>query len=168
MLVELGDYEYTILSKQLIFASVTGKLTITTKDKIMLFNYALNVDDGALDFTINITNNGSTNNQFSLYSASSNVDLIRENLSANKVYLVTCVIYDKDGRLMETFNHTHLSSGTCSDSWYASSLNSGETYTLQLRFTDRDDSTITYLSDILTFTFNSNTGYRITYEVTQN
>lgn len=168
MLVELGDYDYTILSKQLIFASVTGKLTITTKDKIMLFNYALNVDDGALDFTINISNTGSTNNQFNLYSASSNVDFIRENLSANKVYLVTCVIYDKDGKLMETFSHTHQSTGSCADTWYASNLVAGQEYTLQLRFTDRDDSTITYLSDILTFTFNSNTSYKISYTVTQN
>lgn len=167
MLVEMGEYNYTILSKQLIFASVTGKLTITTTDKIMLFNYALGVDD-PLTFRIRIENYGTVNNQFRLYSDPANVTLIRDNLSGSKVYLVTCVIYDNDGRLMETFNHTHSGTGTCSDTWNASNLVAGQTYTLQLRFTDRDDATITYLSDITTFTFNSNTTYRVVYNVTQN
>ena len=167
MLVEMGQYNYTILSKQLIFASVTGKLTITTTDKIMLFNYALGVDD-PLTFNIHLENYGTTNNQFRLYSDPANVTLIRDNLSGSKVYLVTCVIYDNDGRLMETFNHTHSSTGTCSDTWTASHLTAGQTYTLQLRFTDRDDTTVTYLSDITTFTFNSNTTYRVVYDVIQN
>ena len=167
MLVEMGQYNYTILSKQLIFASVTGKLTITTPDKIMLFNYALGVDD-PLTFNIHLENYGTTNNQFRLYSDPANVTLIRDNLSGSKVYLVTCVIYDNDGRLMETFNHTHSSTGTCSDTWTASHLTAGQTYTLQLRFTDRDDTTVTYLSDITTFTFNSNTTYRVVYDVIQN
>lgn len=167
MLVEMGQYNYTILSKQLIFASVTGTLTITTTDKIMLFNYALGVDD-PLTFNVSVLSYNSTNNYFALYSEATNVTIIRENLSAAQVYLVTCVIYDKDGRLMETFNHTHAVTGTCSDSWYASNLVAGEQYTLQLRFTDRDDTTKTYLSDIANFTFNANTGYRVVYNVTQN
>lgn len=167
MLVEMGQYNYTILSKQLIFASVTGSLTITTTDKIMLFNYALGVDD-PLTFNVSVSSYNSTNNYFALYSEATNVTIIRENLSAAQVYLVTCVIYDKDGRLMETFNHTHAVTGTCSDSWYASNLVAGEQYTLQLRFTDRDDTTKTYLSDIANFTFNANTGYRVVYNVTQN
>ena len=119
-------------------------------------------------FDIDVTTNGATNNRFSLYSESSNVTLIRETLSSAKVYIVTCVIYDKDGKLMETFTHTHQVTGTCSDTWTASNLVSGEEYTLQLRFTDRDDSKITYLSDIANFTFNSNTAYKVEYHVTKN
>ena len=165
--VEMGTYDYTILSEQLIFASVTGTLTINSTDKVMLFNYALGADD-PLTFDIDVTTNGTTNNRFSLYSETSNVTLIRENLSSAKVYIVTCVIYDKDGKLMETFTHTHQVTGTCSDTWTASNLVSGEEYTLQLRFTDRDDSKITYLSDIANFTFNSNTAYKVEYYVTKN
>lgn len=168
MLVEMGDYTYTILSKQLEFAAVTGQLTITPTDKIMLFNYALTTYNTALSFGITVSNYSSTNNQFYLYSESSNVDLIRETLSSAKVYKVTCVIYDKDGKLLETFNHTHQSTGTCSDTWYASHLIAGENYTLQLRFSDRDDPTITYLSDIADFTFNSGVGYRVVYTTTKN
>lgn len=166
-LVEMGTYDYTILSEQLIFASVTGTLTINSTDKVMLFNYALGVDD-PLTFDIDVTTNGATNNRFSLYSESSNVTLIRETLSSAKVYIVTCVIYDKDGKLMETFDHTHQVTGACSDTWTASNLVSGEEYTLQLRFTDRDDSSITYLSDIANFTFNSNTAYKVEYFLTKN
>ena len=166
-LVEMGTYDYTILSEQLIFASVTGTLTINSTDKVMLFNYALGADD-PLTFDIDVTTNGTTNNRFSLYSETSNVTLIRETLSSAKVYIVTCVIYDKDGKLMETFTHTHQVTGTCSDTWTASNLVSGEEYTLQLRFTDRDDSKITYLSDIANFTFNSNTAYKLEYHVTKN
>ena len=166
-LVEMGTYDYTILSEQLIFASVTGTLTINSTDKVMLFNYALGADD-PLTFDIDVTTNGTTNNRFSLYSETSNVTLIRETLSSAKVYIVTCVIYDKDGKLMETFTHTHQVTGTCSDTWTASNLVSGEEYTLQLRFTDRDDSKITYLSDIANFTFNSNTSYKVEYHVTKN
>lgn len=166
-LVEMGTYDYTILSEQLIFASVTGTLTINSTDKVMLFNYALGADD-PLTFDIDVTTNGATNNRFSLYSETSNVTLIRETLSSAKVYIVTCVIYDKDGKLMETFTHTHQVTGTCSDTWTASNLVSGEEYTLQLRFTDRDDSKITYLSDIANFTFNSNTAYKVEYHVTKN
>lgn len=167
MLVEMGEYNYTILSKQLLFASVTGKLTITTTDKIMLFNYALGSDE-ALTFNVTLQDYTSTANYFYLYSDSSNVTLIRDTLSSAKVYLVTCVIYDKDGKLMETFNHTHQSTGTCSASWYASNLVVGEQYTLQLRFTDRDDSSITYLSDIADFVYNGSSGYKVVYNVTKN
>jgi len=167
MLVEMGEYNYTILSKQLVFASVTGKLTITTTDKIMLFNYAL-AEDEDLIFNISLSNTGTVNKCFKLYSATSNVTIIRNYLSNAKVYTVTCVIYDEDGKLMETFNHTHSVTGTCSDTWYASNLVAGQKYTLQLRFADRDDSSITYLSDISTFTYQNNTTLTVTYNVTEN
>ena len=168
MLVEMGEYDYTILSNQLLFASVTGKLTITTTDKIMLFNYALNTAKDALTFDVGITSSGTTSNCFRLQSETSNVTLIRETLSSAKVYLVTCVIYDKDGRLMESFSHTHSVTGACSDTWYSSNLVAGEKYTLQLRFTDRDDTTMTYLSDIADFTFELNKTYQVSYTATKN
>lgn len=168
MLVEMGEYTYTILSKQLEFASVTGKLTITSTDRVMLFNYAVTTYSTKLSFAINVEHYGSTANRFSLYSDSSNVTLIRETLSSAKVYLVTCVIYDQDGRLMETFNHTHSVTGDCSDTWTAKNLEEGQKYTLQLRFTDRDDATITYLSDVADFTFTKSVGFRVVYTTTKN
>ena len=161
----MGTYNYTILSEELEFASVTGTLTITTVDKVMLFNYAQIIDDGSLKFNVSVYNYGSTSNCFKLYSDTSNVTAIRDTLSSAKVYTVTCVIYDKDGKLMETFNHTHSSTGSCADTWYSSNLVVGQTYTLQLRFADRDDSTITYLSDVTTFTFETGVTYRVEYNL---
>ena len=116
-------------------------------------------------FNVSVYNYGSTSNCFKLYSATSNVTAIRDTLSSAKVYTVTCVIYDKDGKLMETFNHTHSSTGSCADTWYSSNLVVGQTYTLQLRFADRDDSTITYLSDVTTFTFETGVTYRVEYNL---
>ena len=40
-LMPLGEYDYTILSEQLLFPTMTGNLTITTTDRTMLFNYSL-------------------------------------------------------------------------------------------------------------------------------
>lgn len=165
MLVEMGTYNYTILSEELEFASVTGTLTITTVDKVMLFNYAQIIDDGSLKFNVSVSNYGTTSNCFKLYSLTSNVTAIRDTLSSAKVYIVTCVIYDNDGKLMETFNHTHSSTGACSDTWQSSNLVVGQNYTLQLRFVDRDDSTITYLSDVTTFTFELGVTYRVEYNL---
>lgn len=53
-LVEFGDYNYTILSDQLIFSATTGSLTITSTDRVMLFNYALKTDS---DLSLNLTFN---------------------------------------------------------------------------------------------------------------
>lgn len=41
LLMELGEYNWTILSDQLIFAKNSGTLTLTTNDNVMIFNYAL-------------------------------------------------------------------------------------------------------------------------------
>lgn len=47
-------------------------------------------------------------------------------------------------------------------------LTDGQTYTLQLRFTDRDDPTKTYLSDVADFVYSSSKGYRVIYNTVRN
>lgn len=167
MVMELGEYDYTILSKQLIF-EVNGKLTLTTTDRHLLFNYAQSTSVEGLKFTIDISSQTQSSSKLYLSSQASNVDLIRENLGGNKSYKVLCYIYDQKGRLLEEFSHNHSSSGSCSDSWTFSNLTSGEKYTMQLRFTDSSDTTKTYLSDIADFTYDSSMGYTVTYYVTKN
>ena len=163
-LVKLGTYNYTILSEQLIFASVTGTLTITTTDKTMLFNYAMELASDDLRFDVSYTENTNANS-FSLYSVSTNVDIIREYLGTNKTYLVVISIYDESGKIMENFTHTHSSSGACSDFFTATKLVNGQKYTIQLRFTSVSDNTITFLSDIINLTYNSTKGYKLVYDV---
>lgn len=167
MLVEMGKYNYTILSKQLEFASVTGSLTITSTDKIMLFNYAVTTYNTDLSFSINVEEN-TTAGELRLYSDSSNVSIIRDTLSSSKIYTVRLVIYDKDGKLMHSYLHTHSSTGNCGDKWNMNDLTDGETYTLQLRFADKDDSTKTYLSDVADFVYSSNKGFRVVYNTVKN
>lgn len=167
MLVEMGEYNYTILSKQLEFASVTGTLTITSTDKVMLFNYAVTTYNTELSFSINVEEYTSVG-YLRLYSDTSNVTLIRDTLSSAKVYTVTVVVYDKDGKLMHSYLHTHSSTGSCGDSWQMNDLTDGETYTLQLRFADRDDTTKTYLSDVADFVYSSSKGYRVVYNTVKN
>lgn len=169
MLVELGTYTYTILSEQLIFPSVTGNLTITTTDKVMLFNYSLAVEQ-PLTFSTTMTNVTSTSyiGKIHLHSDSSNVTTIRDNLPSNKTYIVSCYIYDADGKLIESFSHTHASTGTCSDTWTPNNLVNGTEYTAQLRFTSSEDSTVTYLSDICKFTWDSTQAYQLAYTAIEN
>ena len=167
MLVEVGEYNYTILSKQLIF-TVTGKLNITTTDRTMLFNYCLNLDSEDMKFALTVTASSGTNNKFQLYAEASNVTIIRDSLGLNKTYNVNCYIYDKDGKLLEKFEHTHSSTGNCNDTWTATNLTAGNRYIVQLSFVDASDSTKTYLSDYAEFEFNSNTTYKLTYTVEKN
>ena len=42
--VEPGEYEYTILSTELIFAQETGSITVTTTNNLQLFNYTQSLD----------------------------------------------------------------------------------------------------------------------------
>lgn len=168
MLVEMGKYTYTILSEQLVFVSVTGSLTITTTDKVMLFNYSLKVDQ-PLSFGIGIVNKSDVGaGKIHLYSDSSNVTLIRDSLPSNKTYIVGCYVYDDEGRLIESFSHTHQVTGNCTETWVPKFMVSGQKYTIQLRFTPQDDSQKTYLSDITSFTYDSSKGYEISYNVTNN
>lgn len=166
MLMELGKYSYTILSKQLVFVSVTGNLTITTHDKVMLFNYSLKVDQ-PLIFDIVVKNYNQVG-KIHLFSDSANVLLIRNSLDNNKEYMVNCFIYDDDGRLVEQFLHEHNYTGDCSALWTPQYMISGTKYTVQLRFTSKEDSSITYLSAISQLIYDSSKGYEIEYTVTKN
>lgn len=164
-LVEIGEYNYVILSNQLVFTT-NGKLNITTTDRTMLFNYGIQVSgDNLLRFQLSVTSTSGTNNQFKLYADSSDVETIRDTLSSDKKYYVNCYIYDLEGRMLETFTHTHSNSGDCSDFWNVTNLTAGNRYIVQLNFVDANDSTVTYLSDYQEFDFETDTTYTLTYDV---
>lgn len=170
MVVELGTYSYNILSDQLVFASVTGSVTITTTDRVMLFNYGGLKEDEALSFDITV-GSYSTVGKLSLYSSSTNVTKIRDFLKTSTggtTYNVVYMVYDQDGKLMKTGTHTHASTGTCGDTWDISSLTVGQTYTLQLRFTSASDTTVTYLSSTTDFVYSTTNGFQVTYTATVN
>lgn len=161
-LVALGKYNYTILSDQLIFASVSGEIEITTTQTSFLFNYAQTVDVGNLIFSINVTvSNGSG---IHLNAPSSVVDIIRENLSAtNKTYLVKLYFFDKDGNIVEIKTHTHGGVGGCTDNWNIQNLINGNEYDCQIRFVDSVDDNLTYISDNYHFTYDNTKSYTFNY-----
>lgn len=167
-LVECGEYDFTILSTKLIFAQTTGKITVSADKNLMGFNYALNQNSSPLTFKVSITTESGSGNNIKLYSEESNVLNIRDTLSNNKVYNVYITIYSKDGEIMGQFTHTHSGTGDCFGGWSANNLTSDTEYIAQLRFVDASDSTITYLSDTVTFTYLSNTIYTFNYTATKN
>ena len=150
------------MSDQLIFASVSGEIEITTTQTSFLFNYAQTVDVGNLIFSINVTvSNGSG---IHLNAPSSVVDIIRENLSAtNKTYLVKLYFFDKDGNIVEIKTHTHGGVGSCTDNWNIQNLINGNEYDCQIRFVDSVDDNLTYISDNYHFTYDNTKSYTFNY-----
>ena len=170
--VEIGEYTYTILSKQLLFEDVTGTITIDKESNILTFNYTLELNQ-PLIFNIKI-NDFTHYNSLSyvcLYSESSNVDKIRNILpSNNTTYIVGIYCYDKSGILVESFEHTHKNTAPadCWDNWTSSKLEAGTNYTVQLRFTSQEDPQKTYLSDIANVILSDNEYFEVEYTVVEN
>lgn len=177
-LMELGDYEYTILSNQLVFASNTGTLTITSTDKIMLFNYTLG-STKLVSFDICLKENEVENAKVGLCCITDfRYDTLLKAFrkwfmsSAQKVMLTT-VLYDDDGKMVETessyvFIRGNNGEETTSNSnpiVYWTNLIKGQNYRLQLKMSDYDDPEFAYFSNILNFTYRDDCTYeiRITY-----
>ena len=167
MSMEIGEYSYTILSKQLLFEDVSGVITIDETSHILTFDYSLKLNQ-SLTFSIAITDYSGTVNRLHLHSDPENVELIRNELPTNKTYLVTCYIFDEDGAKKEEFVHTHSVTGTCSDTWTFSKLTTGREYTMQLRFTSQEDANKTFLSDIATFKYENTKAFQVAYDVVKN
>ena len=109
-MVELGEYEYAILSDTLVFASTSGKLTITTTDRDMLFNCAM-VDSSVHSFALSFLEK--REGQEGVYCE---LDTNFEDLIVDKFGSMTNVkakmfIYTADGVLTSTFEKSMRSLG---------------------------------------------------------
>lgn len=109
-MVELGEYEYAILSDTLVFASTSGKLTITTTDRDMLFNCAM-VDSSVHSFALSFLEK--REGQKGVYCE---LDTNFEDLIVDKFGSMTNVkakmfIYTADGVLTSTFEKSMRSLG---------------------------------------------------------
>lgn len=163
-LVELGEYEYAILSNSLVFASNSGKLNITTTDCEFLFNYTqqsssdvslcLSVKTKMLDAPVN--------NNFSCHLDDLAYLTIKEkfNSSGYNLYLY---FYDNEGRLCSSSKTINAS---CSQYTYftvgtAGSLSSGQPphvdnrsvdYLVQIKITSYFSNYV-FMSDVVTLTY---------------
>lgn len=110
--VELGEYNYTILSNQLEFASTSGTLTITTTDKTMLFNCALMIENNEIPVyfefhrLVNTTGEISVNNVSFWCELHSIIGTVGEVLSDNDYnsYIngntILIKVYSQDGKTL--------------------------------------------------------------------
>ena len=163
-LVELGEYEYAILSNSLVFASNSGTLTITTTDCEFLFNYAVK-DSSDVSLCLSVktkTLDAAVNNNFSCHFDDLAYSTIKEkfNSTAYNLYLY---FYDNEGRLCSSSKKINSS---CSQDTYFNvgtegSLSSGQPphtddrsvdYLVQIKITS-NFSDYVFLSDVVTLTY---------------
>lgn len=165
-LLKIGEYDYSILSEQLIFGSVSGTIEVTPQNRSFVFTYALKLESGDLDFDVTVTNatkNGSVD--FKLSGSQSTVTLLSNKLE-DEHYLVKILVFNSVGDVVVTFDHTHQS-GPCSDSFNSNNtLVNGETYTFQMRYMNAEGS-ISYVSDTFNITYDNSLVYTLAYSATE-
>lgn len=172
-LVELGEYEYAILSNSLVFASNSGKLNITTTDCEFLFNYTQqSSSDVSLCLSVKTkTLDAAVNNNFSCHFDDLAYLTIKEkfNSSAYNLYLY---FYDNEGRLCSSSKKINSS---CSQDTYFNvgtegSLSSGQPphvddrsvdYLVQIKITS-NFSDYVFMSDVVTLTYHP---YALSYSL---
>lgn len=109
-MVELGEYEYAILSDTLVFASTSGKLTITTTDRDMLFNCAM-VDSSVHSFALSFLEKREGQNGVHCELDTNFEDLIVDEFGSMTNVKVKMFIYAADGVLTSTFEKSMRSLG---------------------------------------------------------
>lgn len=172
-LVELGEYEYAILSNSLVFASNSGKLNITTTDCEFLFNYTQqSSSDVSLCLSVKTkTLDAAVNNNFSCHFDDLAYLTIKEkfNSSGYNLYLY---FYDNEGRLCSSSKKINAS---CSQNTYfnvgtTGSLSSGQPphvddrsvdYLVQIKITS-NFSDYVFMSDVVTLTYHP---YALSYSL---
>ena len=95
----------------------------------------------------------------------SSVNLLSSKLKQSD-YLVKLTVFDENGTVVETFDHTHNGIGGCNDSWTANKLTAGTKYTAQLTY-NNSDNTISYTSATFSFTYSLQTYYTLNYSCTE-
>jgi hypothetical protein len=164
-LMKIGDYDYSVLSEQLIFSSTTGTQSISTTNREFLFTYSLAVYQDDLKFTVTVQESSSSSQDLQIRAEADTVSLLGDKIGQTG-YSVIVKIFDKDGYIVKTCNHTHSSgSSLCSELWTSNgALKVGETYTGQLLYVNTKDNSKSYVSGTFTFTYKNNTLFTFMYE----
>lgn len=158
-LMPLGEYDYTILSEQLLFPTMTGNLTITTTDNTMLFNYAISINSSEIE--IDLAYIGPTPNASGLYisicTEASTIERICSSLGTDE-YDLEVNVYD-ESRLLHSVSLVSISIENAGSIFHLNSLTKylelNVEYNLQLRI-HTESSNKSYLSNVITFKLTSN------------
>ena len=158
-IVSLGTYNYTILSDQLVFATTSGTIEITTENRVMLFNCGfVGVNEG---FDIKVTSEEVSgqvpSDKFNLLFNNT----IFESLNTENYYL-SVYIYDNEGQILDhdftNIGIEKLISGQVTNVGHIASKDSfskGQCYTVQVAIRSISDNLV-YYSKPYEFIFKGN------------
>lgn len=177
-LMPLGEYEYTILSEQLLFPTLTGKLRITTTDRTMLFNYSLLLESSDLDITMSLSTSPSSFllSEILFCLKSSSLGVLSEKYNGLLDVSIEMSIYDADGKylfglsvVLSDFSlDKDLSTGFAGLSIFGEYLEAGETYSAQCRVFDRlGEVSMVYLTNVVSFEYQHNQRFNFNFDVTE-
>ena len=152
-LVELGEYEYAILSDSLVFASNSGKLNITTTDHEFLFNYAHSTSYCLVPSLLSSENVGNEVGCLSLCFSDAAIDYFFPFTSRGEIQVN---VYDSDNKFLLSKRlellDKHLMYGKSLSQLVFDGLSSGN-LTLQFKFKRSSDGQVVLVSQQITFDY---------------
>ena len=166
-IVELGTYDYTILSEQLIFTKTNDTIVVTNTNCYHLFDFGIKEDASNLTFEISVEKKQSSENKLKLYAPESTAQMVEKYLDKDSNYLVLITFYEDSGLIREQFKHTHQG-GECVDNFYITDLVNNKEYTVQVRFVNSKNTSLSYISDTFKMVYEKGYNYTFTYSATEN
>lgn len=162
-LMKIGEYEYSVLSEQLVFSSSSGNQTISTTNREFVFTYSVEIYQDDLKFTVTVSEAAlSDSYDLKIFAEESTTSLLGSKIGQTG-YSVKVKIFDKDGYIVKTCNHKH-GGNICTDKWSSNgTLIVGETYTGQLLYLNTNDNSKSYVTGTFTFEYKANTEFTFTY-----
>lgn len=162
-LMKIGEYEYSVLSEQLVFSSTSGNQTISTTNREFVFTYSVEVYQDDLKFIVTVSEAAlSGSNDLKIFAEESTTSLLGSKIGQTG-YSVKVKIFDKDGYIVKTCDHKH-GGNICTDKWSSNgTLIVGETYTGQLLYLNTNDNSKSYVTGTFTFEYKANTEFTFTY-----
>lgn len=162
-MVELGEYEYAILSNNLIFSNISGLLTITTINKDMLFNY---VQSEEVVSSFNLRGNGvnyspdGSKKRFLTFGIDKKLSALISEVYGATGYNIDFNFYDSNNKLRTlSMKGIDCSLPGYSKTYYESSyLGSNGIYKVQAKLYS-DSSLSVYFSNFYEINVNLDWGY---------
>lgn len=153
--LETGEYSYTITSKQLLFASSSGKLIITPADNIILFNYAISLQSNVICTLVENSTIEANKISFGCNSWD-DVNNIKA-LVGSSNFDIVCNIYDDYGAIEYSYKQSINNENKVLQDI---NLTNNKNYLLQI-IVQSQDGQKAYATNFVSFTYNSNLGIEI-------
>ncbi len=163
-LLKVGKYTLTILSEKAIFSTLSTEIEVTPQSRVFVYKFVLKHNSSDLNFSVNVAGTSGETGTLKIYAVKQTTRILQNKLNQQD-YLVDLIIFDKDGKTVEEFNHTHNGTSACNGTFQANNLVANEKYYLQLTYRN-SNSTIIYTGATIGFTYQLETMYTFTYTCT--